>query len=113
MREWLGLRTAVIMKVEGGGNKCDDADDKRDAAAAAAAAEKMLSTKMMIDMSESEAPAVVVAQGCAVHSASNTSSAHRQRHDSHEVKSMTMGRPLVELQRYYKPELVVALWPRF
>lgn len=40
MREWLGLRTSVIMKVEGAGNKCDDADDRRDAAAAAAAADQ-------------------------------------------------------------------------
>lgn len=49
MREWLWLRTAVIMKVEGAGNKCDDADDKRDAALL------LLLTKMMIDMSESKA----------------------------------------------------------
>lgn len=35
MREWLRLRTAVIMKVDGAGDKCDHDNDKRDAAAAA------------------------------------------------------------------------------
>lgn len=98
MREWLGLRLAVIMKVEGAGNKCDDADDKRDAAAVVQNDDQSVRVR---------GPAVDIS--CWFEEAQftlpHTPSARRQRHDSHKVKSLTMGRPLVEIQRYYKREL--------